>query len=173
MSGTPIEQYSLHVEWSDEDDAFIATCPEFPGFSAFGETRSQALSEAETALELLVEEMIESGEPLPEPRKLDKYSGQTRLRMPKSLHAALSQEADRQDVSLNTLLVSYLSRQLGRDDQKAYWRELIMEVTRNLKRWPRASMTQEHSDVQQISEGQGQQFQDPLLQKINSGNANE
>jgi len=115
MSETPSDRYSLHVEWSEEDRAFVATCAEFPGLSAFGGSRSEAIEEAETALELFVEEYKESGDPLPKPKELEEYSGQTRIRMPRFLHAQLSREADRQDVSLNTLMVSFLQRGLGYD----------------------------------------------------------
>jgi len=36
-------------------------------------------------------------------------SGQLRLRMPKSLHAALSNEAEEESISLNTYIVTLLS----------------------------------------------------------------
>jgi hypothetical protein len=38
-------RYSFNIEWSDEDEEYIATCPAFPGLSAFGETEEEALSE--------------------------------------------------------------------------------------------------------------------------------
>lgn len=133
MSEQPSERYSLHVEWSEEDDAFVATCPEFPALSAFEDTRAQALDEAETALELFIEEYEESGDALPDPRELAQYSGQTRIRMPRSLHAELSREADRQDVSLNTLMVSYLQRGLGYETgAREERRELVREMRREL-----------------------------------------
>ncbi|MFW5735185.1 MAG: toxin-antitoxin system HicB family antitoxin [Oceanidesulfovibrio sp.] len=48
--------------------------------------------------------------------ELDKevgYSGQIRLRMPKTLHASLSRLAETEGVSLNTYLVHLLSAQAG------------------------------------------------------------
>lgn len=139
MSEKPSERYSFRVEWSEEDDAFVATCPEFPSLSAFGETRAQALEEAETALKLFIEEYEESGETLPDPRDLERYSGQTRIRMPRSLHAELSREADRQDVSLNTLMVSYLQKRLGyetgaREERRELAREMRRELVDELSR---------------------------------------
>lgn len=139
MSEHPSDRYSFHVEWSAEDDAFVATCPEFPSLSAFGETRAQALNEAETALELFIEEYEEAGEALPEPRDLEQYSGQTRIRMPRFLHAELSREADRQDVSLNTLMVSYLQKGLGyemgaRAERRELTREILEELSEEISR---------------------------------------
>ena len=106
-------QYSINLVWSDEDKGYIATIPEFPHLSAFGETPEKALLEAKTAAQLMLEVLKEDNEDPPEPRKLIEYSGQTRLRLPKSLHRDLAIEAEREGVSLNTLLVSKLSEYLG------------------------------------------------------------
>jgi predicted RNase H-like HicB family nuclease len=62
-----LNQYSILIRWSDDDKGYIATCPEFPGLSAFGEMRSTALQEAAVALELFVETYNADGETLPEP----------------------------------------------------------------------------------------------------------
>lgn len=105
-----IDRYSLNIEWSPEDQGFVATCPSFPGLSTFGETRDEVMEKAQTALELFIEDYEKTEEGLPEPKQKEEYSGQTRVRMPKYLHRELSREADRQDVSLNTLIVSYLQK---------------------------------------------------------------
>ncbi len=47
-------RYAIQIFWSEEDEGFIAICQEFPGLSAFGETREEALREAQTALDLIV-----------------------------------------------------------------------------------------------------------------------
>jgi len=60
-------KYTIHIFWSDEDEGFIAVCDEFPGLSAFGETREAALKEAQVALDLMVEHYRSTGQPLPEP----------------------------------------------------------------------------------------------------------
>ncbi|MBD3236561.1 MAG: toxin-antitoxin system HicB family antitoxin [Candidatus Eisenbacteria bacterium] len=50
---------------------------------------------------------------MPEPDAIPEYSGQFRLRIPRSLHAWLAYEAQRQRVSLNSLVASILSRARG------------------------------------------------------------
>lgn len=62
-----IDKYSFTIQWSVEDDDFIARCPEFPGLSAFGSTRAEALAEGEIALQGFIESMNEMSEALPEP----------------------------------------------------------------------------------------------------------
>ena len=60
-------KYALQIFWSDEDEAFVAVCREFSGLSAFGETREEALREAQIALDLMIETYLEKGLALPEP----------------------------------------------------------------------------------------------------------
>jgi predicted RNase H-like HicB family nuclease len=63
-------KYTIHIFWSDEDEGFIAVCDEFPGLSAFGDTRERALQEAQVALDLTIEHYRSTGQPLPEPHPI-------------------------------------------------------------------------------------------------------
>ena len=108
-----MSNYSFAVRWSDEDAAYVATCPEFPGVSAFGDTAEDAVREGQVALSLVVEDMVEDGEALPAPWTVSGYSGQFRLRVPAYLHRQLAERAELEGVSLNTLAVSYLAAGLG------------------------------------------------------------
>ena len=63
-------KYAIHIFWSDEDEGFIAVCREFPGLSAFGETREEALAEAQAALDAMIKTYQDGGIPLPEPDSL-------------------------------------------------------------------------------------------------------
>lgn len=109
-----MHKYSVQLAWSDEDGGYIATVPEFDGLSAFGETPEEAVAEAQQAIEGFVEMCEDHGEPLPEPMKRTPYSGQLRLRMPKSMHARLAALAAAEGVSLNTCILTRLSEGLGR-----------------------------------------------------------
>lgn len=104
-----MRNYGFKIFWSNDDNAFIATCPEFQGLSAHGETEEAALREAKIALELFIEDMQESGEPLPAPQVAHSYSGQFRVRLPRSLHRQLAARAEEEGVSLNALVTTYLS----------------------------------------------------------------
>lgn len=76
MSDTNSEKigdYSFKIKRSPEDDCYIAHCPEFPGLTAFGDTRVEALKEGETALELFVEDFKDEGGELPEPDVLEYF----------------------------------------------------------------------------------------------------
>ena len=103
------DKYSFSVTWSDEDNSYLAICPEFPGLSAFGDDPAEALEEARIVLKSFIEVYAEDGMELPAPLRTKDYSGQLRVRMPRALHAQLARLAEHDGVSLNMIIVSYLS----------------------------------------------------------------
>lgn len=104
-----MSHHSMVVQWSDEDQAFIANIPELPGLSAFGDTQEIAIKELEIAKNLYIDSIIADGESIPEPEVLKPFSGQLRLRLPKSLHASLAQAAQSDGISLNTHIINLLA----------------------------------------------------------------
>ncbi|AKG74190.1 type II toxin-antitoxin system HicB family antitoxin [Salinicoccus halodurans] len=96
---------------SDESgDYYVARVLEFNGCVATGETREEAYQAIYEVLEGFIEDMLEDGEAIPEPISDDEYSGNLRVRMPKSLHRDLSQAAKLEGVSLNQYLINKLSK---------------------------------------------------------------
>ncbi len=125
-----MNKYAISIKWSDEDNGFIATIPGIQGLSAFGTTRNKALSELNIAAEAYFESLKNAGRPFPSENKIIAYSGQLRLRMPKSLHAALASGAANDGVSLNTYIITLLSE--GRIEKellkKVKYIEKMLEV---------------------------------------------
>ena len=105
--------YSFRVIWSPEDDAYVATSPEFEGVSGIGGTAESALHEARTALRLAIKTYQAEDWPLPPPETLVEHSGQFRLRIPRSLHSRLVQRAADEGVSLNSYAISLLAEGVG------------------------------------------------------------
>lgn len=60
--------YSMVIEWSDDDDAFIVTIPELPGARAHADNYTAAAEEGQRLIEEWVEIAQEYGWPLPQPR---------------------------------------------------------------------------------------------------------
>ncbi len=59
--------YTIIIQWSDEDNCFIASLPEWGEFChTHGESYAEALKNAEEVLELLIKSSLEEGKPLPE-----------------------------------------------------------------------------------------------------------
>ena len=112
-------RYRIVVEWSDEDEAFIARVPVLPGCLAHGGTAEKAAHEAERAAELMLDVLREDGKSLPPEDAVADYSGQLRLRLPRSLHERVSRLATAEGVSLNALLLSLISEGCGRRSAQA------------------------------------------------------
>jgi antitoxin HicB len=65
-----VPHYSMRIEWSEEDQAFLVTLPEWAEQViqpvTHGETYEEAVKNGHEALEMLIEDAQEDGEPLPE-----------------------------------------------------------------------------------------------------------
>jgi antitoxin HicB len=125
-------RYRILVEWSDEDQAFIARVPALPGCLAHGATAEKATHEAEVAAGLILDVMEEDGRTPPPVDAVADYSGQLRLRLPKSLHETVSQLATAEGVSLNTLMLSLIAEGCGR--REAQSSETASKASRASKR---------------------------------------
>jgi len=66
--------YSMTIQWSDEDQLFLVTIPEFDGIllmpCTHGKTREEAIKNAEEVIEMYLEAWQSEGESIPKPRTL-------------------------------------------------------------------------------------------------------
>ena len=65
-----IHHYSINIQWSDEDQVYIATVPELPGCKTHGKTYEEALKQAKDAIEGWIEFAKELGRAIPPPNKV-------------------------------------------------------------------------------------------------------
>jgi antitoxin HicB len=109
-------KYPVTIKSLSEKDGggYLVEYLDLPGCIADGETIEEALKEGEDAVEAWIKSAKKDGVPIPVPKSTDKYSGQWRIRVPKSLHAKLDNKAKLEKVSLNTLAVALLAEGLGR-----------------------------------------------------------
>ena len=62
--------YSMVIQWSDEDQVYVVSLPEFGPYSkTHGATYEEAARHGREVLELLIDTYQEDGRPLPEPVK--------------------------------------------------------------------------------------------------------
>ena len=106
-----MSEYSISTYWDVEENEFLATSPEFPYMSAYGDTREKAIEELEEALVDGVELLEEENKKVPSPEHVHHYSGNIRIRIPRSLHRALAEVAKMENTSLNQFIVYLLSQQ--------------------------------------------------------------
>jgi predicted RNase H-like HicB family nuclease len=103
--------YHIVIQYiTDESDSYyFATVKEFDGCMSHGSTYAEAFENIQEAMELWIEGKIEGGFPVPLPAEENHYSGKFVLRLPKSLHAHLAMEAEKEGVSLNQYALYRLS----------------------------------------------------------------
>lgn len=107
------DRYPILIVWSEDDGAYIATSPDFPGLTGVDADEGQARYELREAIAMALEVMVEEGRTPAPPRVHASHSGQFRLRVAKSVHAALAERAEEEGVSLNQLVSGYISQGLG------------------------------------------------------------
>ncbi|MBI4748967.1 MAG: type II toxin-antitoxin system HicB family antitoxin [Acidobacteria bacterium] len=60
--------YSIVIQWSEEDQTFVVSLPEFGPFAhTHGDTYEAALENGKQVLDLLIEEYQTAAKPLPRP----------------------------------------------------------------------------------------------------------
>lgn len=103
-----IRKYTYRIEWSEDDDAHIARCLEFPSLAAHGKTPEKALKEIETVVAASVKWIEEESGTVPEPLGARHYKGNITLRVPPDVHRNLAILSAEQGVSVNQLILSRL-----------------------------------------------------------------
>lgn len=102
--------YRMEVLEDKDEGGFVVSFPELPGCITCGETIEAVLANAKDAKEEWIRAALEEKFPIPEPAGPEKYSGQFKLRLPKSLHRMLTEHAKREGISMNQYCVYLLSR---------------------------------------------------------------
>lgn len=106
------DRFSYSVCWSGEDNGFVATVAEFPSLSWIAEDRHEAEDGLVTLVAEVLSDMQGSKEPAPVPFGERVFSGKFNLRLPSTLQRELALKAERENQSLNTVVVSLLAQRL-------------------------------------------------------------
>ncbi|MEM8672807.1 MAG: type II toxin-antitoxin system HicB family antitoxin [Cyanobacteria bacterium P01_G01_bin.67] len=60
--------YSIIIQWSDQDNCFVASLPEWSDFKVQGESYEIVLANAQETIKTLIESFRSQGRTLPEPK---------------------------------------------------------------------------------------------------------
>ncbi len=60
--------YSITIQWSDRDNAYLVNVPELPGCHTHGDTYEEALKNGLDVIALWIEAAEKDGRPVPPPR---------------------------------------------------------------------------------------------------------
>lgn len=102
--------YRMEVIEDQEEGGFVVSYPDLPGCVTCGETIEAAIANAADAKKAWLETALEDGVEIQEPGSLEEYSGQFKLRIPRSLHKLLAEHSRREGISMNQYCVYLLSR---------------------------------------------------------------
>lgn len=102
--------YRMEIVADRDEGGFVVSFPDLPGCMTCGNTIEDAVANAEDAKRAWLEAALEDGIEIQEPDGLEAYSGQFKLRIPRSLHRSLAERSKREGVSMNQYCVYLLSK---------------------------------------------------------------
>ena len=105
--------YRMELIPDTEEGGFTAWYPDLPGCLTCSETVEGAIANAQNAKMAWIKAALEDGLEIPVPADepdLSEFSGQFKLRMPKSLHRSLSVNAKKEGISMNQYCIYLLSK---------------------------------------------------------------
>jgi len=105
--------YRVEVIEDRIEGGYTLHCPGLPGCITCAETIERGFEMIEDAKKCWFEACIDDGFLIPEPNDTDDYSGQFKLRIPKSLHKTLAEKSRQEGVSINQYCVYLLSSRAG------------------------------------------------------------
>ena len=102
--------YRMELVEDPDEGGFILSFPDLPGCLSCGETIEAAVANAVDAKKAWLSAAIAENIQIPEPDSLDAYSGQFKLRLPRSLHRSLAEHSKKEGISMNQYCLYLLSR---------------------------------------------------------------
>ena len=103
------EHYTYRVTWSAEDQEYVGLCVELPSLSYLDENRAAALEGIVALVGDVVADMLENGEPIPEPIAEKQFSGKFQVPIPPEQHRMLAIKAAEEGISLNRYISAKLT----------------------------------------------------------------
>ena len=97
--------YKMEIIPDTEEGGYAVSFPDLPGCLTVGDT-----IDAEDAKRSWFEAAIEDGFSISEPDDFENYSGQFKLRIPKSLHKSLSEHSKAEGISMNQYCLYLLTK---------------------------------------------------------------
>ena len=102
--------YKMEIIEDQDEGGFVISYPDLPGCITCGEPIESAMQKAKDAKREWIRAALEEGIETYEPDSLENYSGQFKLRIPRSLHRSLAEHSQREGISMNQYCVYLLSK---------------------------------------------------------------
>src|SRR5665647_1020591 len=102
--------YKIEITKDEAEGGFVLSCPDLKGCIACANTIETGITMLNDAKKTWIEAALEYGTDIPEPSLIDNYSGQFKLRIPKSLHKELADHSKKEGISMNQYCLYLLSK---------------------------------------------------------------
>ncbi len=102
--------YRMEIIPDPDEGGYAVRYPELPGCLTCGDTLDEAVRNAEDCKREWLTAALEEGVEIPEPAREDEYSGQFKLRIPKSLHKSLAEHSKAEGISMNQYCMYLLAK---------------------------------------------------------------
>jgi antitoxin HicB len=108
---TPDEyQFTVRPLSKQEGGGYLVEYPDIPGCMSDGETIEEAIANGREALRDCLDVFRESGRKVPKP---EVAAAQWRQRLPRTLYLKLTKQAEREGVSINSLVTAIIAEAIG------------------------------------------------------------
>lgn len=104
--------YKLEVVEDSEEGGYVASYPELPGCLTCADNIEDLIKNAQDAKKEWIKAALENEIEIQEPSS-DNYSGQFKLRIPKTLHKTLAERAKVEGISMNQYCIYLLSKNMA------------------------------------------------------------
>ncbi|NSW91672.1 MAG: toxin-antitoxin system HicB family antitoxin [Firmicutes bacterium] len=102
--------YKIEIVKDEREGGYLLSIPELKGCLTCADNLEKGMEMLEDAKKQWLMAALESGYEIPEPNALENYSGQFKLRLPKSLHKELAEKSKQEGISMNQYCLYLLSK---------------------------------------------------------------
>jgi len=102
--------YKIEIVKDEAEGGYVLLIPDLKGCLTCADKLDIGIEMLEDAKKQWLIAAMESGYEIPEPNVLEDYSGQFKLRLPKSLHKELAEKSKYEGISMNQYCLYLLSK---------------------------------------------------------------
>ena len=102
--------YRMEIIPDTAEGGYVVRFPELPGCLTCADTLEEAVRNAADCKKEWLIAAMEDGIDIPEPVSEEEYSGQFKLRIPKSLHKSLAEHSKAEGISMNQYCLYLLAK---------------------------------------------------------------
>lgn len=105
--------YGIEIIRDANEGGYVLSIPDLKGCMTCADSLEEGMEMLEDAKKQWLSAALESGYEVPEPNAPERYSGQFKLRLPRSLHRTLAEKSRQEGISMNQYCLYLISKNIG------------------------------------------------------------